>query len=338
MGVRPSGEQADDSVWRGLVLVVVIGAAAFALSKIQGLHLISPMILAVCIGVLYKSFFSVPSSCNKGIAFSLQKLLKIAVVFLGLQLNFTQVFDVGWSGFFAISLTLTSTFLFCLWGGKRLGLDPRLSRLIAIGTSICGASAIVGANSVIKGKDEHVAYSITVVTIFGFLSMLLFPIAGELLKLDSKVFGFWAGTSIHETAQVIGAAFQGGQESGEVGTIVKLSRVLFLAPVIIILSYAPKVGASKGGDVISKRSLPVPWFVFGFIGMVTINSLIPLTPEIQEQVKYGNKFMLTVTLAAMGLQMSVSKIKNVGIRPLCLGAISWVFVSTIGLILAYILG
>jgi len=332
-----SDKKAGDSIWKGLILVVGIAAGAFALHKVEGFHLISPMMMAVFLGLLFRRAFRIRRSFRKGITFALQRLLKIAVVLLGLQLNFTQIFDVGWNGFLAITFILTSTFFFSLWVGRQLGLDQRLTRLIAIGTSICGASAIIGANSVIKGKEEHVAYSITVVTLFGFLSMLLFPLIGELFQLAPKTFGFWAGTSIHETAQVIGAAFQGGQESGEVGTVAKLSRVLFLAPAIIILGCIPGERSLEGGDAkLSKRSIPVPWFVIGFIGMVTINSFLPLTPELLAQVKYGNKFLLTVTLAALGLQMSFSKIKKVGLRPLCLGGCAWLFVSTVGFISACI--
>ena len=334
-----TSEPSSNVIWRGLLFVVVIASLAFALNKIQGLHLISPMILAVFIGILYRSFFKTPESCHAGIQFSLQKLLKIAIVFLGLQLNFSQVLDVGWNGILTITLTLTTTFVFCLWLGNRLGLDPRLVRLIAAGTSICGASAIVATNSVIKGKDEHVAYAITLVTLFGFLSMLLFPIIGELMHLNPKTFGFWSGISIHETAQVIAAAFQGGQESGEIGTVAKLSRVLFLVPVIIILGYSPKKNnkVADGLPSAQRASLPIPWFVIGFIVMVAINSLTPLTGDIQQYVKTGNKFLLTISLAAMGLQMSFSEMKNIGLRPLCLGGLSWLFVSTTGLTLAYLL-
>ena len=323
-------------IWSGLLLTGAVAAIAFCLNRVPGLELVNPMILAVFIGILIQSFFTLPAVFSKGITFSLQRLLKIAVVLLGLQLSFAQVFDVGLSGLLAIMLTLGSTFLFCVWFGKRLGLDPRLVRLIAAGTSICGASAIVATNSVIKGKDEHVAYSITVVTLFGFLSMLLFPIVGRFLNLEPSIFGFWSGVSIHETAQVIGAAFQGGQESGEVGTVAKLSRVLFLIPVIIILGLSP-VDRSEEKDASDKKRLPIPWFVIYFITLVAINSIFTIEPAIKDQIKIGNKFLLTMALAAMGLRMSFKQIRKTGLRPLCLGAVSWIYVSAAGLLFAKIL-
>ena len=324
------------SLWQGMLLTVAIAAVAFALGSLPYLGFLSPMILAVFLGVMFHAFVGVPVACNEGVKFSLKKLLKIAIVFLGFQLSFAQLIAVGWQGLLVIGVTLSSTFLFCLWVGKKLGLDPRLTRLIAAGTSICGASAVVATNTVIRGKDEHVAYAISVVTLFGFLSMLLFPMAAHLMSLTPETFGFWAGTSIHETAQVIGAAFQGGQVSGEIGTVAKLARIMFLVPVILILGYSFNDRKDEQAGAAKTSRLPVPWFVVGFVVLVAMNSIWNLDPELQHQVKLGNKFLLTVALAAMGLQMNFSKLRKAGPRPLYLGALAWVFVSVVGLTMVMI--
>jgi len=330
--VQTTTKQPDHSIWDGLLLAGGIAATAFGLNQIPALTHVNPMILAVIIGIIIQRTFKIPMSYTKGIEFSLQKLLKVAIVLLGLQLSIGQLLNVGLNGLLVIMLTLGSTFILSVWFGNRLGLDPRLTRLIASGTSICGASAIVATNSVIRGKDEHVAYAITVVTFFGFLSMILFPIVGRFLELDPTIFGFWAGSSIHETSQVIGASFQGGQESGTVATIAKLSRVLFLIPVIIILGFTPTTHRSQQSPEDKKR-LPIPWFVLGFIALVAINSLFTFDPTAKEYIKIGNKFLLTVSLAALGIHMSFSKIKKTGLRPFFLGAAAWIYISIIGLIL-----
>ena len=326
-------KKSDNTIWDGLLVSGVIAAAAFGLNQISFLNHVSPMILAVVIGIIAQSAYTLPSSYAKGIAFSLSKLLKFAIILLGLQLSITQLIGVGLSGLLAIILTLGSTFIFTIWLGQKLGLDPRLTRLIAAGTSICGASAIVATNSVIKGKEEHVAYAITVVTLFGFFSMLLFPVIAKILTLDPTIFGFWAGSSIHETAQVIGASFQGGQESGEAATVAKLSRVIFLIPVILILGFTPN-HSKKVKESSNKKHLPIPWFILGFIALVAINSVFKIDPIITDYIKIGNKFLLTVSLAALGLHMSFSKIKQTGLRPLYLGAAAWIYISVVGLILA----
>ena len=320
------------------MLTVAIAAVAFVLSSLPYLGFLSPMILAVFLGVIFHALMGVPVACNDGVKFSLDKLLKIAIVFLGLQLSFAQLIAVGWQGLVVIGVTLSSTFLFCLWVGQKLGLDPRLTRLIAAGTSICGASAVVATNTVIRGKDEHVAYAISVVTLFGFLSMLLFPMAAHLMSLTPETFGFWAGTSIHETAQVIGAAFQGGQESGETGTIAKLARIMFLVPVILILGCSSSDRKVEQAGATKAKRLPVPWFVIGFVVLVALNSIWILDPALQQQIKFGNKFLLTVALTAMGLRMNFSELREAGAGPLYLGALAWVFVSVVGLTMVMITG
>ena len=330
--VQTTTKKSGDSIWDGLLLAGGIALTAFGLNQIHALKHLNPMILAVLIGIIIQRIFTIPASYTKGIEFSLQKLLKLAIVLLGLQLSIGQLLDVGLNGLLAIMITLGSTFILCVWLGNRLGLDPRLTRLIASGTSICGASAIVATNSVIRGKDEHVAYAITVVTFFGFLSMISFPILGRFLQLDPTTFGFWAGSSIHETSQVIGASFQGGQESGAVATVAKLSRVLFLIPVIIILGFTPTTHR-KLQNPADKKRLPIPWFVFAFIALVVINSLFTFDPTAKEYIKTANKFFLTISLAALGMHMSFSKIKKTGLRPLFLGAAAWVYISIVGLLL-----
>jgi len=321
----------------GVLLTVVIAAVSFGLCSFSLLGTLSPMILAVFLGLMFQVFVGVPTACTRGLNFSLNKLLKIAIVLLGFQLSLTQLIAVGWQGLLAISITLGSTFFFCLWMGKKLGLDPRLTRLIASGTSICGASAIIATNSVIKGKDEQVAYAISLVTFFGFLSMLLFPVIGHFMSLTPEDFGFWAGMSIHETAQVIGAAFQGGQISGESGTIAKLARVMFLIPVILILSSTGNGLPTNEEETPTKKRFPIPWFVAAFVILVGLNSLWNLDSGVQEQIKIGNRFLLTTALAAMGLKINFAKLKKAGARPLYLGAMSWVFVSSVGFVMVMIL-
>ena len=158
------------------------------------------------------------------------------------------------------------------------------------------------------------------------------------MGLTPETFGFWAGTSIHETAQVIGAAFQGGTVSGETGTVAKLARVMFLVPVILILGFSSKDRNDEQAGPVKAKSFPVPWFVVGFVVLVALNSVWTLEPALQHNIKLGNKFLLTVALAAMGLQMNFSKLKEAGARPLYLGALAWIFVSVVGLTMLMITG
>lgn len=217
----------------GLLLTSGVALLATGLQKLPSLSLLSPLILAVLLGVLIKNTVGTPGICRPGITFSLKRILRLAIILLGLRLNFAQVLAIGPTGLAIVVLTLVSTFIFTCWLGRRMGVERKLTQLIAAGTSICGASAVVATSGVVKSSDEDVAYAVAIVTVFGTLSMLLYPGLNMGLDLTSAAFGLWCGTSIHEVAQVVAAAFQVGQASGEIATITKLSRVLFLVPMLI---------------------------------------------------------------------------------------------------------
>jgi len=220
-------------IWPGLVLAAVAAAAAYALRQLPGMTTFSPMILAIVIGIAFHNIVGTPVWAKQGVTFSMRRLLRIAIILLGLQLTITQVIEVGGRGIGIIALTLVSTFAFTVWMGRLLGVDRKLAQLIAAGTSICGASAVIATNTVTNAQDEDVAYAVACVTVFGSVAMFAYPLLPGLLHLDPHAFGLWSGASIHEIAQVVAAAFQGGKDAGDFGTIAKLARVTLLAPVVI---------------------------------------------------------------------------------------------------------
>src|SRR6478735_8210587 len=151
----------------GLLLAAVIAGAGFALRQLPGVGSFSPMILAILIGIGFHNLVGTPAIAKAGVAFAMRKVLRFAIILLGLQLTVTQVLDVGLSGIAVIGLTLVSTFLFTTWLGRRIGVEPKLTELIAAGTSICGASAVIATNTVTRAPDEDVAYAVACVTVFG---------------------------------------------------------------------------------------------------------------------------------------------------------------------------
>ena len=217
----------------GLLLTSGIALLATFLHTLPGLGLFSPLILAILLGILVRNTVGIPQRSQLGVTFSLKRILKLAIILLGLQLSLEQVIEVGPVGLGIVAFTLISTFVFTCWFGKRLGVSQKLSQLIAAGTSICGATAVIATNVVVEGHDEDVAYAVAMVTLFGTISMLLYPVFPG-LHLSPQAFGIWCGASIHEVAQVIAAAFQNGHVSGQVATISKLSRVMLLAPMVLM--------------------------------------------------------------------------------------------------------
>ena len=198
----------------GLALAGTIALIAKLLHSVPGISTFSPMILAIAIGIAVRNLVGTPAVAGPGIAFSMRRLLRAAIVLLGLQITLIQLAAVGAKGLFIVAATLVATFAFTLAAGRALGVDRKLTELIAAGTSICGASAVVATNSVTDGSDEDVAYAIACVTIFGSIAMFVYPLLPHLLHLDGETYGLWSGASIHEIAQVAAASFQNGQRAG----------------------------------------------------------------------------------------------------------------------------
>ena len=310
----------------GLLLASGLAILAESLHKVPSLSLFSSLILAILLGILVKNNIGVPKIFQPGITFSLKRILRLSIILLGLRLSLSQVIAVGPTGLAIVLVTLVSTFIFTCWLGRQLGVNQKLTKLIAAGTSICGASAIVATNGVVESKDENVAYAVAIVTIFGTISMLLYPLLLVIFQMTSQEFGIWCGVSIHETAQVIAASFQGGEVSGELATIAKLSRVIFLIPIVITLGFL-SAGLGKSAQKIKFGKLPIPWFVFGFIALMLLNSINIFPQELKAFVIEINHFLLAISMAGMGLKTSILEIKQTGIKPLYLGAASWIFIS-----------
>ncbi len=319
-------------MWPGLFLSGAVAAVAFGLRLLPGLGLFSPMIIAVILGIAYHNLFGMPASARAGVNFSARKVLRFAVALLGLQLTIAQVAEIGWVGIVIIVTVLVANFLFTKWLGRLLEVEPKLAELIAAGTSICGASAVVATNTVTGGSDEDVAYAVACVTIFGSVAMFVFPLLAAPFELDAQAYGLWAGSSIHEIAQVVAAAFQGGSEAGHIGTIAKLSRVVMLAPLVVVLGFVARRRV-PGGPRNERKAPPVPWFVVAFIGLVVVASIVPIPPPALSWIALSTTFLLSVALAALGLETDIRKLLAKGISPLLLGGASAVFIATLSLVL-----
>ena len=327
----PTEQKKPAGIIFGVALTSAIAAEAVWLHSVPVVGVFSALILAIVLGMIVRNTVGVPDAAQAGVSFCLKKVLRLAIILLGLQLSFVQVEQVGGKGFGVIAASLLGTFLFTTWLGRRMGIDRKLTQLIAAGTSICGASAVIATNVVTEGKDEDVAYGVACVTVFGSLSMFLYPLLPHLLRLSPTAFGLWAGASIHEVAQVIAAAFQDGPVSGQIATISKLTRVMLLAPMVLTLGVLTARGKAQEHGAASGRldlkKIPVPWFVLGFVAMIGFNTLNILPLHFKALILTVNQFLLAVSLAAMGLETSAVRLKQKGLKPLALGATAWLFIS-----------
>jgi uncharacterized integral membrane protein (TIGR00698 family) len=329
------------SRWRallpGLALGGVVTAAAFLLRapQLPGLTRISPLMLAIMIGMLVRNTLGRPETARAGLAFGLRGPLRLGIILLGLQVTLAEILGIGWSGLLILAFALLSTYLLTLWLGGRLGVAPGLSTLIAAGTGVCGASAIVAANTVVRDSDESVAYALATVTLFGTIAMFSYPLLGAALQLPAEVYGLWSGASVHEVAQVVAAGFARGQAEGEFATVAKLARVLMLAPLVIGMGLWAARRQQAGGH---SGSPPIPWFVFGFLGLVVLGDTLAIDPQLRSHANLVTQILLTFALAAVGLETEVRRLIAQGWQPLLLGALATVYIAISTLILALLWG
>jgi uncharacterized integral membrane protein (TIGR00698 family) len=315
----------------GLALTAGIAALAFALRLIPGVSVLSPMILSVLIGVVVHNFAGAPHAARKGMAFSLRAVLRFAIMLLGLQITARQAAELGGGGLAMIAAALVSTLAFTLLMGRALGIARGLALLIGVGTSICGASAVIAAKAATGGKDDDAAYAVACVTLFGSLAMFAYPLAQGFLHLTPRAYGLWAGASIHEIAQAVAASFQGGGEAGQFGTIAKLTRVAMMAPVVIALGeMTARLGLTGEGE---RGKPPFPWFLIGFLALAALNSLVAIPHEIAAPIGVVTTFLLSMAMAAMGLATDLRAIRARGLRPLALGLFASLFIGLVSLVM-----
>lgn len=321
----------------GLALGGAVTAAAFLLRSLElpGLTRISPLMLAIMIGMLVRNTLGRPEAARAGLAFSLRGPLRLGIILLGLQVTLAEILDIGWSGLLILAFALLSTYLFTLWLGGRLGVAPGLATLIAAGTGVCGASAIVAANTVVRDGDESIAYALATVTLFGTIAMFSYPLIGAALHMPTEVYGLWSGASVHEVAQVVAAGFARGQAEGEFATVAKLARVLMLAPLVIgmgLWAARQTQGGSRTG------SPPIPWFVFGFLALVLLSDTGWIDPQLRSYANLATQILLTFALAAVGLETDIRRLIAQGWQPLLLGALATVYIALSTLLLALLWG
>ena len=325
------------SVGPGLALTALIALVAFAANRLPGVELFNPMVLALGIGIAWRNLAGVSPRFIEGMAFAQKAVLRFAIALLGLQVTAGDILTIGLAGIAIVVFSLAATFAVTLWLGARMGVDRKLAELLAAGTSICGASAIVAANAVTRARDEDVAYAVACITLCGTAAIFLFPVLSPLLGLSEREYGFWAGASIHEIAQVIAAAYQGGDAAGAHATIVKLTRVLMLGPLILALGYAIR---RRRDALPGQERAPVhfPWFIAGFLVLAGVNSFDLIPAPAIGALKTTTTFLLSIALSAFGLGVAFALVRAAGSRPFVLCAASSVFIAALSLALIELAG
>lgn len=324
----------------GLIMAAAVATIAFVVESLVKNNtpvVVSPLVLAVVLGALISNFGLLPETCRLGLGFSARNLLRLGIVLLGLQLSFTQVRELGAPGLALVIIVVTVTFTGTQWLGKKLGLSSGLSLLVATGFSICGASAIAAMRPVSDADDDDMAYAIALVTICGTLAIFLLPVTGEIIGFSGAQFGSWVGASVHDVAQTVATASSGNDDAQHAAIVVKLTRVMLLAPLVAGVSFARRrkqkiAHTTRSSNENAKLPPVVPLFIIGFIATVTINSVFNLPNSVLSDAKTVEKALLASALVGLGAGVNARKLRRVGSRPLALGLISWLLIATLSAI------
>lgn len=337
----PSSVAAARRLLPGLALTAALAAAALALGRFEWLsaHGFSALTLAIVLGIVLGNtlYPRLAHAAGPGVAFSRQSLLRLGVVLYGLRLTVQDIGHVGLAGVAIDAVMLASTFgLAMLVGTKWLKLDPSTSMLIGAGSAICGAAAVMATEPVVKARAEQVTVAVATVVVFGTLGIFLYPelfragAAWGFFPHDANGFGIYAGSTIHEVAQVVAAARSVSPQAADSAVIAKMVRVMMLAPFLVLLSAwlgrpGAATGASDSAAQGGKRSVAIPWFAFAFVGMVLFNSLRWLPQPALAVAAEVDTALLAMAMAALGLATHLGAVRSAGVKPLLLaGALfSW---------------
>ena len=350
----PSGTTSP-SLLPGIALAATAGVAAtVAGSFLPGM---SPLLLAIIVGIVVANLVPLPAATAPGMTYSSKTLLRAGIVLLGLQVVLGDIVGLG-AGMIAVVIVIVAGgILGTLLIGRALGTSPVLTILVACGFSICGAAAVGAVAGVVdpeQKKDEDAVTAVALVVLFGTLMIPLLPLAAGLLGLDTTTAGLWAGGGVHEVAQVVAVGGVLGGGALTVAVIVKLARVLMLAPVIAVLSIRARRAAGRATERTSTSapdtaearsatlpsptgnhptSLPpiVPLFVAGFLAMVLVRSFIPLPEVVLTTASLAQTLLLSTAMFALGCGVKVRTLVQVGVRPFVLAALSTLLVAGLAL-------
>ena len=273
----------------GILLIALFSCAAFYIggAKIFVELSFSPMIIGIILGMLYANSLRnhLPETWVPGIQFCSKKILRLGIILYGFRLTFQDVINVGTAGIVVDAIVVVVTILGGVWVGKMLKMDKDTALLTSIGSGICGAAAVLGAESTIRTQPYKTAVAVATVVIFGTISMFLYPVVYRTgaLQLTPQEMGIYAGSTLHEVAHAVGAGNAMGTEVSNVSIIVKMIRVMMLVPVLLVLGYVVARRKTSDGGA---GKIAIPWFAVGFLVVIGFNSLSLLPAAVVDVINY----------------------------------------------------
>ena len=313
---------------RGLALAALIAALAMwgaGLPVFQRLGL-SALTLAIVAGIVLGNtvFPRIAPFSQEGVDFARNRLLRLGIVLYGFRITFQQIGHIGWAGVLIDALVIVATFTLAVQVGTRaFGLDRQTAMLIGAGSAICGAAAVMAAEPVVRGQAHKVSVAVATVVVFGTLSMFVYPLLYPWLQLSETAYGLYAGSTIHEVAQVVVAGRAVSEAAASSAVIEKMLRVMMLAPFLVVLG--SRLGAEEGSDAAAGRRITIPWFALMFVGASGLNSLQLLPAGLVDAILQLDTVLLAMAMAALGLRTHVGAIRQAGVKPILLASVLFLF-------------
>lgn len=314
----------------GLALTAVITGAAVWIGNIPAVAGVgmSALTLAILFGMVIGNtiYPKLWQSCDGGVLFAKQHLLRLGIILYGFRLTFSQIADVGVSGIVIDALTLCSTFMMACWLGQKVfGLDKHTSWLIGAGSSICGAAAVLATEPVVKAEASKVTVAVATVVIFGTLAIFIYPAMYPLLAhwFSPEAYGIYIGSTMHEVAQVVAAGHAVTPETENAAVIAKMLRVMMLAPFLLFMAARVKQLAPAGAT--EKSKITIPWFAIMFIVVTIFNSFHLLPNSVVQMLIMLDTIMLAMAMAALGVTTHVSALKKAGAKPLMMALVLFIW-------------
>lgn len=324
-----SKEERKDTL-SGIAFVAIFAAAATMIANIPSVSSmgISPLVVGIVIGIFYANTLhnQIPNAWESGITFSGKKILRFAIVFYGFRITFGEIINVGIDGFLVSLIMLSSTFILGTYVGQKIfKMDRDTSMLNASGASVCGAAAVLATEPVLKSEGHKTAIAVSMVVLFGTIAMFLYPLlyTSGILDMNAREFGIYVGGTIHEVAQVVAvpasvqwANAEEAASAANAAVIVKMTRVIMIAPMLILLGIYLSFTTRKDNDKAGGMTLVIPWFAVYFVGMAGFNSLGIVPIPVVDIINEIDTFLLTMAMTALGMGTRFSKFKGLGLAPL----------------------
>jgi uncharacterized integral membrane protein (TIGR00698 family) len=292
-------------------------------------------VFGIVLGMLFACARPPGAALRPGISFAGRFVLQMSIVLLGATLQLQQIARSGAESlpvlFGSAIVTLAAAYV----SGRLLGIDRDLRRLLGIGTTICGGSAIAALASVIAVDETQVAYAISTVFFFNVVAVLTFPWIGHLIALSQHAFGLWAGTAVNDTSSVVAAGYVYGNDAGNAAVIVKLTRTVLIVPIVMFYAGKRMWQARSAAERVPWRRI-VPWFIVWFAAAALLNTAGAIPPAAHAAIAQAAMFLIVVALCGVGLSVNGAAIRAAGARPLLLGLLLWIVIAVTSLAIAHI--